>query len=391
MERKENYSRKENTRRLSDYLFNLRTASNLTLKQVEEISKSYDEQINFHYLSKVERGQIMPSLPKLLSLSRVYKVNPANFIDILELESYEKLEPEVDEYQQCKQYGVACTEHGDYNKAFAAFNKCLSLIEKEPDTSKKKSLASEIHLCIGGALRGMGKLSLAREELEKALLNVDISDHLKMRVYCFMSGLYSHQKNFHLASLYNNEALRMAKSCKDERIVANAYITRANIIADSDPEKDAEPYYRKGISLYKKLRLTPDLVTSFFDYGHYLIQKGRYDEAISIIEEYSTIAKKEGFKKHYAHSIQNLGIAFFHLKEYERAKIHLSEALRMSREYEYISIAFVCLFYLWKIAIYEGNQELQKTLLKSLKFYRVKLELKFDEVEEFDFLIGRMR
>ncbi len=375
------------SKKLSDFLYNLRVNNNITLMDVQERSKSYREKVNFDYLSRVERGVLLPSLPKLLTLARVYKISPSIFFDLIEIEEYEKLKPNITDYKECKVYGINCANHGDLDKAIGAFNKCLDIISEDKNIKNKDDYFYEIHLCLAQALKQKGKLSLAQEELEKSLLNRNLKSYLKMRILIEFANLYIEQDNIALAEIFADQALKLAQKEKDLSVIAAVYCAKAIALAKDKSFKKSASYYTKAIKLLEKKKDIPNLTIAVNNLGSCLIKMGQPEKSISILQKAKLLSEKEGLKRIYTNLLINLGDAYRMLKKYDRAKLHLLEASGISREYEYVKNAFLSNFYLWKISIEEKDKSSAKEFFASLKFYRTKVQEIFDEIREFDSIL----
>ncbi len=383
--------RKVTSQRLSGFLQDLRAKQNLTLMDIQERSKRYEEKVNFDYLSRVERGILLPSLPKLLTLARIYKISPAIFFDLIEIGQHEKLKPAIDDYKECKAYGIRCAEHGDLDKAIGAFGRCVEIISKEKEIRKKGKLMSEIFLCSGIALRQMGKLSLAKEDLEKAIKNRTISVSMKMRVLNELANVYIDQDNLFLAELCVDEALKLARREDDLSIVATANCTKANGLVRAGSFEEADLCYREAIKIYEKRKDVPNLITTSNNIGNCLVKMGKPEESVPILEKSRLLAEKEGTKRSHTIALINLGDAYRLMKKRDKAKLFLMEASTIAREYEYVKSIFLSAFYLWKIAREEKDERNEQEYFLTLKFYRTKVQETFEELKEFDSFFGTAR
>lgn len=385
--------RRETTRsrKLSEFLHSLRVRSNLTLMDVQEKSKGYREKVNFDYLSRVERGVLLPSLPKLLTLARVYKISPSIFFDLIEIEEYEKLKPDINDYKECKTYGINCAIHGDLNKAIGAFSKCFNIVSEDKSIKRKEDCNSEIHLCLAMALKQKGKLLLAKEKLEKSLMNKTLRAYLKMRILTEFANIYVEQDNLSLAEIFADQALTLAKKGKDATTVAAVYCMKANSLIRTKSFKESASYYTKAIKIFKKKKDMPNLTTAVNNLASCLIKMGQPEKSISILQKSRLLSEKEGLKRIYANALINLGDAYRLIKKFDKAKLYLLEASRISREYEYTKNAFLSNFYLWKISIGEKDRLSEREFFLSLKFYRTKVQETFDEIKEFDAILNSMK
>jgi len=378
--------RREITRskKLADFLSDLRLKNDFTLLDVQERSKSYREKVNFDYLSRVERGLLLPSLPKLLTLARVYRISPSVFFDLIEIGECEKIKPDIHDYEECKAYAINCADHGNIDKAIGAFGRCVEIVRGDKNLKNKEEKLSDIYLCSAIALRLKGKLTLAKEDLERAIQNRKISPPLKMRILNEFANIYLEQDNIALAENFADAALRLAKEKKDAVTIGTAYCTKANVLRRFGAYEECKFHLRRALGLFEATKNTPNLVSAYINLGDCLVKMNQPEQALRVLEKGKLLTEKERLMRQHGMILVNIGDAYRHLQMFDKAKFFLMEANRISREHEYAKSAFYANFYLWKIAIEEKDKFSEKECLMSLKFYRTKIQEMFDEVREFD-------
>ena len=99
--------------RLGIYLRKLRQGYGYTLRKVEEHAVSLGEAIDNSQLSRFEKGKAIPSFEKLRALARVFNVPVQNFSDVLDLEEYQQLKPETDNYAALLKVGSELLTKGE--------------------------------------------------------------------------------------------------------------------------------------------------------------------------------------------------------------------------------------------------------------------------------------
>ena len=97
----------ETSTRLGSYLRRLREGYGYTLRKVEERAMAMGEAIDNSQLSRFEKGKSIPSFDKLRALARVFNVPIQSFSDVLDLEEYQHLKPEGDDYGEMLKAGAA--------------------------------------------------------------------------------------------------------------------------------------------------------------------------------------------------------------------------------------------------------------------------------------------
>jgi transcriptional regulator with XRE-family HTH domain len=87
----------------------------LTLSGVEQASRRFPEPIAIDYLSRLERGTLMPSVPKLATLAHVYQRPLHEFVDLYDLEQLRALVPEQEgDFWHFRKLGIEYGTQGDH-------------------------------------------------------------------------------------------------------------------------------------------------------------------------------------------------------------------------------------------------------------------------------------
>src|SRR5262245_15514540 len=98
-----------------------RRDSGMSLRDVARASTDHSEPIAFDYLSRLERGDIMPSLPKLATLAAVYGRPLMELVDRYEIERLRRLIPRRATEAICQRIGEESLQRGALAKAVACF------------------------------------------------------------------------------------------------------------------------------------------------------------------------------------------------------------------------------------------------------------------------------
>src|SRR5262249_35246261 len=109
------------SRAIGRALRSLREERGLTLRGVEQASRRFPEPIAFDYLARLQRGTLMPSVPKLATLANVYQRPLQEFVDLYELEQLKTLVPEQEgDFWHFRQIGIDYRAEGDHRRSAGA-------------------------------------------------------------------------------------------------------------------------------------------------------------------------------------------------------------------------------------------------------------------------------
>jgi len=125
----------------------------MTMRDVTEASHAHHEPINFDYLSRLEAGQLMPSIPKLAGLASVFGRSLTQLTDIYELETLRRAVPKGKTYQMLRGLGLKALGEGDLPKALALFLGALDAAGREKDLEN----LARAHNNVGGVLIRVGR------------------------------------------------------------------------------------------------------------------------------------------------------------------------------------------------------------------------------------------
>jgi transcriptional regulator with XRE-family HTH domain len=106
-------------------------------EKVEEKAYTLGESIDNSQLSRFEKGKALPSFDKLRALARIFNVSVQNFSDVLDLEEFESLKPECEDFDELLALGAASFSRGEHGRAFVAFEKALEVVDGDPSSAAR--------------------------------------------------------------------------------------------------------------------------------------------------------------------------------------------------------------------------------------------------------------
>ncbi len=367
--------------RLGEFLRACREERRLSLRQVERLSNAFSEPIANSYLANCERGRFVPSVQKLLTLSKVFGIPLQSFVDRIDLEQYDALKPDLDSFEACRDLGIEEAQRGNLGRAFACFERALELLERQSGAPLPR-LTAEIDLAI--VLKRMGKHSAARDSLERVLRRREMPPALRVRALDILAGVHRELGNLTLALVFAGEAERAARTCGEPRLRPHTCNTLANIYYDLGDDASAAPRYERAMREFRRAGETTGLLVAASNLGNCLLRLGRREEGLARLEEALETARREDAKRLTADILGYMARAHFQAGDFVSARRQALDSIEIARRGDYFDTLFCDHFYLWRMARAEGKERDEGIYLRSLKYFRTKLESTLPELEEFD-------
>ena len=374
--------------RLGEYLRNLRQGYRYTLRKVEERATALGESIDNSQLSRFEKGKAVPSFDKLRALARVFNVPVQNFSDVLDLEEYRDLCPDLNDYEPLIKVATEAQAQGDHGAAFATYERALELAEAEPDGEQRAGRVAAARIAMATTLKMLGKLYMAEHELRKILRDqAELPVRLRIRTLLQMAYLYRELGDYFLATILAKESLALAESEGDQLTVAGVLNTLGNVAHDEHRPDEAESLYRRALTILEQVGGFGEFQgTVLTNLGGCLVTLERYDEGLPMLREAHTRARRGGFRRVAALSLTRLAEAQRQRGQRAGARETLndSDALASRAGDAYHDILFLNAFHRWEMARDEGNDTREKIAFGRLRHLRSSLQRRFAEVDTFD-------
>jgi tetratricopeptide (TPR) repeat protein len=367
--------------RLGEFLKVCREERRLSLRQVERLSEAFSERIANSYLANCERGRFIPSVQKLLTLSRVFGIPLQSFVDRIDLEQHGALKPELDSFEACRDLGIEEAQRGNLGRAFACFERSLEVLERQGGDVRLR-LTAEIDIAI--VLKRMGKHSAARDALEHVLRRREMPPALRVRALDILAGVQRERGNLTLALVFASEADRLARLHDERQLRPHTCNTLANIYYDLGDDASAAPWYERALRRFRRAGETIGLIVATSNYGNCLLRLGRRGEGLARLNEALELARREDTKRLTADVLGYLARAHYQASDFTAARRLALDSIQIARRGDYFDTLFANHFYLWRMARAEGKEKDEGIYFKSLNYFRTKLESTLPELEEFD-------
>jgi transcriptional regulator with XRE-family HTH domain len=381
--------------RLGSYLRRLRTGYGYSLRRVEERARSEGGEIDNSQLSRYEKGICYPSFDKLRVLASVFNVSIQSFSDVVELEAFEELKPETGEPSQLIADGTEALQQGDHGRAFACYERALEALLDAPDgTPQSHELIGEVRVHQAVALRRMGKLSLAEQELRQALRAADsLSAELRTRAVLTLASIHAHQGERFLAELESGRAYDLAIEASNDRLAAMALHTQAHVLSELGRYEDAIRKSRESAALYSRCGEAYESIRLRINVSTYYVALGKSREGLRMLQENLTEARKGQHRRLEALAWSAMGDAYCRAKDPGRSRrcFRESDALAMRDSERQTDVLFFNAYYEWQMALKDDNPTRAKIAFGRLRTLRSCLERKIPEVEAFDEYVEKGR
>jgi tetratricopeptide (TPR) repeat protein len=372
----------------------LRTGYGYSLRRVEERARAEGGEIDNSQLSRYEKGICYPSFDKLRVLASVFNVSIQAFSDVVDLESFEKLKPASGDPVELLEEGIRVLQAGDNGHAFALFERSLELLLDEAPSVERRQLIGRARINQAAALRRLGRLSLAEQELRQALRNTDwLTPELHSRALLALANIHSDLGDLFLSEMEAEKAFVLAEANELDRMAAMALHTLGHGLSTQGRHADAVERFRQAVQLYGRCGEQYEAVRVRINIGACYVALGKTREGIRMLRETLMEARGGQHRRLEAFAWKCIGEAYFALDDYRRARscFRESDARAVHNDEKQTDILFTNAYYEWQMATQENNPTREKIAFGRLKALRSSLERHLPEVEAFDEHVERGR
>ncbi len=376
----------KNVTRLAAFLRGLREEFRKTLRQVAEESKEHHEQISSSLLADAEKGKVIPSVPKLITLAKIYRIHPQRFIDLIDLDLQLENSESDSDIGSLSVKAKEAFSSGNYGQALIIYEQMIPKIDNH---NERASAMNRKASC----LWKLGKLNWARDEYENVLQVLGIENNLKIAAYNNLAEVFREMGNFELSRTMSNQALTIAIHMKDVLKEGIIYNSLANTNFDiferlgrSDTEilDNAINGYKEAMRCFASVNQKTALAVATVNLGNSIILKKDYDKGEKYLKSGLELCIKEDNKRYISFAHCSLAKAYFETKNYLSAKQHFHKSEMVATTGDYFDLRFENNYYIWLISRTEGNEPSERKSFKTLLYLRKKIEGDFREIREFE-------
>jgi len=374
--------------RFPAYLRRCRQERHLSLRQVEKLSEVYPDRISNSYLAYCETGRLLPSLGKLMTLSKVLGIPLQSFTERMELdrEVLPHLVPgEESNWAQVRQAGIAAADAGRLPAAFACFEKALALLNGD-------SLEAyvDLRLDIAVVLKRMSRHYTAREILEEVLSDKTISACRLERALLQLGGVLREMGKLPIAVMVAREALARAETMGDKPKEGHAASLLANSLYDLGCFEEAAPIYHRAVRAFRDLGDHSSLACNMANLGNCLVAQGHFTEGIRSLREAEALAESKGFTRQLADIGSYLGKAWQKQGSITRAERSFFASNAIARAGDYSDILFTNTWHLREIALKAERMTDAADHMRSLRYFRTRVDNTNSEIRAYDRLTNAL-
>jgi len=378
--------------KLGNYLRRLRSGYGYSLRKVEGKARQNGGDIDNSQLSRYEKGLCYPSFDKLRILSTIFNVSIQSFSDIIDLETLEDATPAAEDPDEAIKEGTEELRLGNFARAYTCFEFAILHLEQSLNGAGPDERVGRARLSKAIALHKLGKLSLSENELRSTLrFGSRLSQPLLCRVVLQLSNIHAELGDTYLAELEARRALDMARAIGDHEGEAMALHGIGRIADESGRADEAISCFREALHLHEEAGNRHEALTLRANIGSQYIARGKDREGMRMVRQTIDEARAAGFRRQSAYAYSKLVEAYYRRGENDRVRKYAreSDALAGSGQVKYVDILFLNAYYLWKIAVAEGNQVQERIAFGRLKYLRPSLERVSPEVTDFDSFIEK--
>lgn len=380
--------------RLGSYLRRLRTGYGYSLRRVEERARANGGEIDNSQLSRYEKGICYPSFDKLRVLASVFNVSVQSFSDVVDLEAYEEFKPSAGQPRELIDEGTEAVHRGDTGRGFACYERALEFLADLPSSREHQDLAAEARVHLAAALRRLGKLSLAEQELRHALRSAEhLSSALRARALLALANIHADQGDSFLSELEAQRAFDLAQASSLDRMAAMALHTLAVVLSEQNRHSEAIERFGQSSALYAQCGEIFEALRVRINVGASYVALGKLREGVRVLRTALHEAETAGYRRLQAAAWCRLGKAYYEMKDLKCARscFGQSDSIAGSGDAIDTDILFFNSYYDWQMAVAHDNPTRAKIAFGRLKVLRSGLERRIPEVEAFDDYVERGR
>jgi tetratricopeptide (TPR) repeat protein len=356
----------------------------LTLAGVEQASRRFPEPIAVDYLSRLERGTLMPSVPKLATLAHVYQRPLTEFVDLYELENLRELVPAQEgDFWYFRKLGIDYASQGDHKRSAAAMLRGLDAARAFGGIDAiAQALASA-----GIALNQISRFNAAQRFFEEAL-RVVRNDRIRGYAFWGLARTHYHLDDHLLAEMLCEKAAGATE--EDPRLQAYVRDLQASILSDRGRYGEAAKMKKEVLDAYEKLGESQNVTTAQYGLGENLVKAGMVDEGLAILRDSMGRAAEVGDPRLRAQSAIFYGRSLYAVGRYDDAIAPFKSAFRIARDRGMHQQAFDSAFYLWRLSDERGFH-VEGDWLGEARRFRPEVEQRSVECREFDAWLANER
>lgn len=365
------------SRRFGRYLKRLRERKRLSLDKVEELSHDQPERVTRSHLSRIENGKSLPTLPRLMTLSRLYGQKVSDLTQRLEFDvQFEKAAPidltgrSLDELEAEARLEA---ERGELIRAFHLLEAAADLFTLRGDGHRDPEHDLKIQLKLSTVLIRSGKLNLATEYAEAAISRPDVSIEVKSWALMNLARIHRRQGRPVLCRIMVDCVLEHGDSVMPYH-TADAKAMLGALAGEEGNFEAAGDHYAASLALYRELKRPYEECGALEGLARSNLERKRLGQAGRYAELQLALARKHKFQSEEGWGLQLHALIAEERGETSQAEAHLRQSNEIARKIEHDEMLYTNHFHQWRLAVKAKDEARAASLKRILRKLRTEVE-----------------
>ncbi|MBE0539359.1 MAG: tetratricopeptide repeat-containing sensor histidine kinase [Ignavibacterium sp.] len=226
---------------------------------------------------------------KGVALWHLGEINQSDFFYEEAIKIYEEFNDSLSLIKVFNSQAINHKMKGNVDRAFEMFLRSLDYAKKIGD---KPTIVNSL-LNIGVLYDNNGDYQNCLKYYLEAIKYADQSNKASLALLqSYIADVYVVQKNFEMAELYLNQAIKNSKEVNDSKSLIWAYSSLGAIQVDKKNYSAAEKYFKESLSIARKTDFKLEIIHTLTDLGKFYIPINNLAEAEKYLVEALTLAKE---------------------------------------------------------------------------------------------------
>lgn len=379
-------------RRLRDgigvVLRSAREAQRLSQEQLADLTQEQaGGAVSRAMISAIERGQALPGLEALLSITAVLHVEPAEIFERIKLQgAAAPVDLSGVSVEDLRRRAEQLFWSGDYRSALTVYDTVLERLVLDPPVEPDARRRAEARIEIDRAVtyRECSALRAAEASAKRAVQLARGMSDLQAEAYMVLASLHSHEGFLDLASIEIERAASLAVN-EGPRLQGQTWMQKGNILHRLKEYEEARQAFLQARRFALSARDYHDLVRIEGNIGACLFDLGRHAAAGKQFIKAVDLARKHADPAMEASWLVELGRLALHGGALDDADRYASAALRIAKPSEQVLTIFRAVWLQHLIAERRNPADRDRHRLAHLKrlYVRVRNHQGLDVIQEF--------
>lgn len=193
----------------------------------------------------------------------------------------------------------------------------------------------------------MGAVYTMSGELKKAEKNHSVAREIYTRIndrnnlarlITNIGVMHARNSNYYQASQCYVEALEICEEMNDQESKAGIYQNMGEVMALQNQYDKAVGYYNSALNIFEESKRFPAMSGIYLNLGQIYIEQSQWDVAKHFLNKSYVIDTTYNLKHFESIALKLLGITYLRIDKLESAERLITEALRIQKEYGYVTL-----------------------------------------------------